>query len=340
MAVEKRFDFIDYAKTIGIFLICIGHFLPEGSLLKIIFYSFHVPIFFIISGFLFKREEFHFELYFEKQVNRILKPYIIYFIISALLYIFIEPKKLLQLPEMFLMLNGRTLWNDPLWFLPVIFFSNCLLGLLYQLLQKWGKKAFNSILFFVCCGMFFFTFLFDYFNIKSTPFAVNLLVHMFGYACIGVSIRTIYDKFSRFKNETKKIFSILCTIVFFFGCFMSASVNKANNISVYTADFNFLLFYIPFAILLSVSFLFLFLRMKPNSFIKLLSKNTIFIMCSHYFILLIYKNVFPFSSSFLVSFLAGCFTNFLYILFFAMANKKLIHNKWILNLYDFFQIAI
>jgi hypothetical protein len=41
-----RYDFIDYAKCIGIMVICLGHFLPAGNVLKVILYSFHVPVFF------------------------------------------------------------------------------------------------------------------------------------------------------------------------------------------------------------------------------------------------------------------------------------------------------
>lgn len=334
--MESRFDFIDYAKIFGIFFICIGHFLPENNLLKIIFYSFHVPVFFFISGFLFKQKEFHLKLYFQKQINRILKPYIIYFIISALLYIFTEPQKLLQLPGMFLMLNGRTLWNDPLWFLPVIFLSNCLLGLLYQLFKKLERHVFHKIIFFVCCSMFFFTFLFDYFHIISMFLGINLLAHMFGYTCVGVIIRALYEKIKDFKIKTRNILSYFSMFFFFLCCLISGIVNNGNNISVYTADFNNILFYIPFAILLCIFFIFSFFSMKSSFFIKILSENTIFIMCSHYFILLIYKSFFSFLSPFLV----GCFVSCIYIFSFKILSKKAICNKYLLNLCNTFQIFI
>ena len=49
----NRFTFIDYSKCFGILLITVGHFLPPGNIIKIVWYNFHVPLFFMISGFLF-----------------------------------------------------------------------------------------------------------------------------------------------------------------------------------------------------------------------------------------------------------------------------------------------
>ena len=50
---QQRLLWIDYMKAIGMYLIVLGHFFPIGH--KFI-YVFSVPLFFIISGFLSKRE--------------------------------------------------------------------------------------------------------------------------------------------------------------------------------------------------------------------------------------------------------------------------------------------
>lgn len=51
--MEKRFSFIDVAKGISIVLIVLGHLLKNNIIITWI-YSFHVPIFFIITGYLLK----------------------------------------------------------------------------------------------------------------------------------------------------------------------------------------------------------------------------------------------------------------------------------------------
>lgn len=52
--IKNHIDWLDYAKVFGIFLVIYGHGgLCSGDLLKYIF-SFHMPMFFIVSGMLYK----------------------------------------------------------------------------------------------------------------------------------------------------------------------------------------------------------------------------------------------------------------------------------------------
>lgn len=51
---RKRIIWIDYAKALGIYLVILGHTLDGGGIIKDVIYSFHMPLFFIISGFLYK----------------------------------------------------------------------------------------------------------------------------------------------------------------------------------------------------------------------------------------------------------------------------------------------
>ena len=51
--LDKRLEWIDWMKALGIYLIVLGHFYSVGE--KSI-YVFHVPLFFVISGFLNKTE--------------------------------------------------------------------------------------------------------------------------------------------------------------------------------------------------------------------------------------------------------------------------------------------
>lgn len=49
-----RFAFIDLAKSICIFLMVVGHYFPQNHLLLTYIYSFHMPVLFIISGYLYR----------------------------------------------------------------------------------------------------------------------------------------------------------------------------------------------------------------------------------------------------------------------------------------------
>ena len=51
---KERLHWLDYSKTIGMYLVVLGHVKDNTLLLKGIIYSFHMPLFFFLSGFLHK----------------------------------------------------------------------------------------------------------------------------------------------------------------------------------------------------------------------------------------------------------------------------------------------
>lgn len=85
----SRIGWVDNVKLFGLFLIVLGHFTPHKNetLLTQVIYSFHVPLFFIISGYLSKPIDDKVEQ-FVKISKRLLFPYICFcFIGVVLLYL-------------------------------------------------------------------------------------------------------------------------------------------------------------------------------------------------------------------------------------------------------------
>ena len=54
---SNRIDFIDIAKGIGMFLVIVGHVETYDFINRMI-YSFHMPLFFVLSGFFLKPDHF------------------------------------------------------------------------------------------------------------------------------------------------------------------------------------------------------------------------------------------------------------------------------------------
>ena len=71
--MKARLNYIDYMKTIGIYLIVLGHMFPKPG--TIFIYSFSVPLFFFISGFLFSRSE-TFGSFLIKNIKSLIVPYL------------------------------------------------------------------------------------------------------------------------------------------------------------------------------------------------------------------------------------------------------------------------
>lgn len=84
-----RLEFIDNMKAIGILLVVIGHAPGLGTLLEQTIYSFHMPLFFFISGLLLKPERLAVSLrtYITSLWRTILVPYAFFFLVSYLYWL-------------------------------------------------------------------------------------------------------------------------------------------------------------------------------------------------------------------------------------------------------------
>ena len=72
--MKKRIEFIDIAKGIAIICIILGH-LNNQQINKIVF-TFHVPIFFIITGY-FISSKYSMKEFIKNKFKRLIIPYII-----------------------------------------------------------------------------------------------------------------------------------------------------------------------------------------------------------------------------------------------------------------------
>ena len=73
---STRYNWVDWCKSIAIFLVIWGH-LPMHSIAISIIYSFHMPLFFLISGYLYKPQKTAKEE-FKKNFKTLFVPYLIY----------------------------------------------------------------------------------------------------------------------------------------------------------------------------------------------------------------------------------------------------------------------
>lgn len=109
-----RIDWIDLTKGIAIFLMVCGHTsipLPISNWI----WSFHMPLFFIISGILFNATKYpNFNLFIKKRGETLIIPYIIFSLITLLT---IRDQTLQE------WLYKGWINGCALWFIPVLFFA-------------------------------------------------------------------------------------------------------------------------------------------------------------------------------------------------------------------------
>lgn len=159
----KRFESIDALKALGISLVVLGHTLGISRQFDHWVFSFHMPLFFFISGFLRRPDQFlHFKEAIIHYAKRLLLPYAVFGLITYLPWVFFTRKygldSNLQIsiykPILGLFygigVDGWLQHNPMLWFMPTLF----VLHIIFELIFCESKKntSFIKIVGCVCFG--------------------------------------------------------------------------------------------------------------------------------------------------------------------------------------------
>ena len=142
----KRLDYFDLAKGIGIFLVVLGHatFVNEHVITWV--FSFHMPLFFMISGMLMahkNEENLTMRELLHKKLKSILIPYLCFSIcysVIDIISVFLKQITLFDLKTN-LVCTGTFAGSGPLWFLTTLFFSEILFSRLLSLLGDFKAVA-------------------------------------------------------------------------------------------------------------------------------------------------------------------------------------------------------
>ena len=128
---KTRIEWMDAVKGVAIVLMIFGHSMAEGQTLRTIVYSFHMPLFILISGYFSRQETF--VKVMQKSVKGILLPYAAALYIKYLLLILLDKVPWGIAHSRYLatlLVSGGFFWGSPieqadnpdvLWFLPMLF---------------------------------------------------------------------------------------------------------------------------------------------------------------------------------------------------------------------------
>lgn len=86
----KRIEWLDIARGIAIILVVVGHS-PATIGMKSLIYSFHIPLFFFLSGFVFNQQKYKEPKdFFAHKIKTLILPYFIFSFIEYLIYVLWE----------------------------------------------------------------------------------------------------------------------------------------------------------------------------------------------------------------------------------------------------------
>jgi fucose 4-O-acetylase-like acetyltransferase len=211
---KQRLAFIDICKFIGIFLMVLGHSGLKSNLIQFV-YSFHMPLFFIVSGFTSPYDNFSLGEFINKRIKSILIPYFLFALIlcfgsniGSWGYILYSSRTSLFLGDSF----------TPLWFLPCFFLSAVIYKIVLILESKaevifsFGiKGAFFWLLIALCALIGFYFPLHNKLLKVGYPFSIN--VSFIGAVLMGFGRILRNSKFFELKNYQLAAISIILYLI-------------------------------------------------------------------------------------------------------------------------------
>lgn len=137
---ERRLDYIDVAKGIGILLMILGHVGFYGSFDRFI-HAFHMPLFFFISGYLYKIRGISWVDYIKKKAKTMLLPYVIiglfHYIVWLLIHARSSGNKLEPLINLlWINTNDQMPIAGALWFLTCLFIIEVLFFAIKKIIKN------------------------------------------------------------------------------------------------------------------------------------------------------------------------------------------------------------
>ena len=235
MADAKRLPWIDTLKAIGITFVFLGH---SGAPFHDGIYLFHMPLFFIISGFLWNTEKYatmSFRCFVKTKFIAYIIPYLkisaVCFTIFGIIIPFINqtrcdvifPQLLKYLFGILIYSRGTVEWLpqcSPIWFLTCLFFAEVLFFMILKLNRPFYAILLSGLVGFVMSQIG-----------KVFPWNVDNAFTSVPYLYIGLLFKRYWTHIAKIKYL---VISIPFAIVFFFLGEKGADCdgNQFNNVSL------------------------------------------------------------------------------------------------------------
>ena len=277
--LNNRVLFIDYIKAVTMILVIMGHVNYANQGIKAWIYSFHMPVFFFVSGLLLKndiKKWIEIKTIIQSKFSRLMIPFFLWSLIFAKLTI----------PNVVKIFYG-SYWSisssgslTSLWFLPAMF-----VALLLYYFTVWKVRVFSTmwgkllILFFsLIIGCFLPRVKFGY------PWCANVAFIAFSFLLLGVIFKPyIFNAYNIFRqNNRKSVLRCFAFTTIMLGITLLYKYNHPESGYVLMGNARygcFPLFVLPafcgILMLVSFSMLLELLRVKGNGLLSFVGQNTL-----------------------------------------------------------------
>jgi|GEM_PF-4684223 len=259
-----RYDFIDILKAFAIILVVLGHSILSDDLYNWI-YSFHMPLFFMISGFLISQR--HLEMKNSDFAKDILYKYFYpYLILYGVLIVHYFLNGKLDFKALFFNFIFGTGFLS--WFLASLCLCRICVQYASRILNKWVLLGLSLIL----ANLSIYYSGFDFIPAIFKDTSIAFFFYMFGFCIKDYLTPSKYNK---------KILAVIMFSAFVLSIIVSRNI-ITNGISIRMFTGEDMLF-IPISFIGIIAFASLSMLLKVNIVFLWISKNTMVIFIMHTF---------------------------------------------------------
>lgn len=290
--IKKRLNYIDIAKAFAIFYIILGHTIvhSKNSYLVLQFVcSFHVVLFFILSGFTFKINT-SFSQFVKKKFWRIVLPYLVWAMLFLIPYYILgksagEDLGTTQSFDFLIMLknilyangnNAALKQNSSLWFLPALFTIEIVYYFIIKLTKSNVKKEIITLSILIIIG-----YIFSKYCEFILPWGINTLVNLGFFFYIGY-LSNEYNILEKFNIKSTMI---VCLVIGLFCCYFGNKIHL-SYIDFYYGNY---IFMILSGVFLSFFTICLSKCINKNGILEYIGKNTMAILIFHKLFVIIFQ---------------------------------------------------
>ncbi len=294
MAEKKRIAWIDQLRGIAFYFVIVGHMLTTDTVVGLWINSFHMPLFFLITGFTLnieKTEKTKFKDLFITLSKRMLISYFFLNLISIFLKcvsIFAFQGKIVNVKSYFFGIfvgHGNILKSPsfPLYYVLLLFLAR--LGLWAVI--KLAKSNRRYIAAMLCVLALFSVFT----ELKAMPWHINVVPTAMIYIFIGSLLMSLYNKISDTLERLKEpVYFAGAGILFVIG-FVLQYINGRQSINSNQFGKSYVLA-IVCAVITSVSITLLVIKLPQMKAVDFVGQNTLFLLGIHDSCILITRTVF------------------------------------------------
>lgn len=290
--MSKRIEWIDTLRGFAMFFVILGHaFVKRSNYIRKYIYSFHMPLFFFISGMTTKKYDLTIKEFLKKKAKSLLLPYlclnIFVLILKYILHFTLSIYNNLNLTDSFIyLLKGysNSLPCIQSWFIICLFVIEFLFFLITKYIKNDKYVGLTIVLVFILGYLY---------SVTGWNFLViwhidTALVGLLFYYCGYLFMRHI-EKYNKIITDNKSI--IICVLLLVLGYILQSINSKVSmNVNDYGNVFIFLIacFITILGIIILINILF-----KKSRLFKGIGLMSIFYLGYHGFILTIFKNYAP-----------------------------------------------